>query len=282
MQAIGSALVRGSGGARVTLIQGPPGTGKTAVIAGILAGILFNNPMKPPCNTPSTPAPATGQTLALGRIPTRRVLVCAQSNAAIDELLTRLSARGLATATGASRGLAMLRLGNIDATHAAALRFHIDYVVDAGASGGDPAASEGGSVGRKLRLQLLDVAQRIQALMSGPASGALVLASMCPAGVALQMLCSAAASRTAPRCWLSQALSVSIIPEGPALLCGALHATLNGMQAGRRYSSCTTSGTFSKGSFSSPARRRPRRQWRALAATPAAPRCEPPSSSSAP
>jgi hypothetical protein len=91
LQAIASAIGRGRGPCTVvSLIQGPPGTGKTAVICGILAALLHGNEFKGPA--PAGPPAATGQGLQLDRIPTRRVLVCAQSNAAIDELLCRLSA----------------------------------------------------------------------------------------------------------------------------------------------------------------------------------------------
>jgi senataxin len=51
------------------LIQGPPGTGKTHTITGIISMLIYSNISK--------------------------VLVCAPSNAAIDEVVTRLYRRGL-------------------------------------------------------------------------------------------------------------------------------------------------------------------------------------------
>jgi hypothetical protein len=42
-----------------------------------------------------------------------RILVCAQSNAAIDELLARIARRGLLTAEGTRRPAAIVRLGKV-------------------------------------------------------------------------------------------------------------------------------------------------------------------------
>jgi superfamily I DNA and/or RNA helicase len=166
------ALNRSDGQHVVTLIQGPPGTGKTSVISAILAGLLWNNPFKGGSGPPAPPIACTGQALCLKRTPTRRVLVCAQSNAAIDELLTRLNSRGLPTGSGTSRSVAMLRLGNLDSTHPAALQFHIDYVVDA-LGGGQlgTGGHEQATKVRQLRQSLLSVVQRIESCSRGRASG---------------------------------------------------------------------------------------------------------------
>ena len=50
------------------LIQGPPGTGKTHTIKGVISMISHS------CN--------------------KKILVCAPSNAAIDEIITRLISKG--------------------------------------------------------------------------------------------------------------------------------------------------------------------------------------------
>lgn len=52
----------------ILLIQGPPGTGKTHTITGIISMLMSAGPKK--------------------------ILICAPSNAAIDEIVTRVSARG--------------------------------------------------------------------------------------------------------------------------------------------------------------------------------------------
>ena len=62
------------------LVQGPPGTGKTAAVLGMLSVFLAAN------------SPSPGRE---GTTPTARVLVCAQSNAAVDELCRRIADTGV-------------------------------------------------------------------------------------------------------------------------------------------------------------------------------------------
>lgn len=66
---------------RVTLVQGPPGTGKTACIVAMVSALLLQNASEASLCSSATPGSS---------ISARRVLVCAQSNAAIDELCARL------------------------------------------------------------------------------------------------------------------------------------------------------------------------------------------------
>ena len=68
-----------------TLIQGPPGTGKTRTIIGILQKLVKQQ---------------------------HHILVCAPSNAAVDELLARMIEKGLGVANGTSPPL--VRLGKRD------------------------------------------------------------------------------------------------------------------------------------------------------------------------
>lgn len=96
MQAILTALDQPAASCKVTLIQGPPGTGKTSSIVGMLAGLLAEQTFTRGQETVRVTA-AAGQAIEAQNVPAKRVLVCAQSNAAIDELLTRLDARGLPT-----------------------------------------------------------------------------------------------------------------------------------------------------------------------------------------
>ena len=69
-------------------VQGPPGTGKTSTIV-VLASSLLG---LPPEEGPAAPSRAP-----------RRILVCAQSNAAADELTLRLSQGILDRETGTAR-----------------------------------------------------------------------------------------------------------------------------------------------------------------------------------
>lgn len=94
---------------QVVLVQGPPGTGKTSAILGMLSVFLAANTPKCPAGASkpggggsSKPGAPPGSTAAQPPRrapavvnPTARVLLCAQSNAAVDELCMRLASRGV-------------------------------------------------------------------------------------------------------------------------------------------------------------------------------------------
>ena len=90
--AIAYACSRGDG---FTLIQGPPGTGKTHTILGLIAAFLAVEGQIHP-----------------------RVLVCAPSNAAIDEIASRAVRRGVFGVNGKPRpNTSFIRLGNWKQDH---------------------------------------------------------------------------------------------------------------------------------------------------------------------
>jgi hypothetical protein len=64
--------------------------GKTHVICGILACLLHGNSFKRGDKDEGAPREPNGQGLRQHCIPQKRILVCAQSNSAIDELLGSL------------------------------------------------------------------------------------------------------------------------------------------------------------------------------------------------
>ncbi|KAJ8518486.1 hypothetical protein ONZ45_g4443 [Pleurotus djamor] len=72
----------------ITLIQGPPGTGKTATICGLVKSYLSRLPQ--PIATPTNPQAPITQTGAAQPPITQKVLLCAPSNAAIDEVAKRI------------------------------------------------------------------------------------------------------------------------------------------------------------------------------------------------
>lgn len=142
------------GPARVTLVQGPPGTGKTAAIVGIIsalsacargeeggaagrgrsgggsgaAGLREGGGEKEAQGDRGEREVTWEEQVAAmegGEAPAARVLVCAQSNAAIDELLLRLASRGLYGRDGRRRAAAVVRAGVATPGGKSAL-FHID------------------------------------------------------------------------------------------------------------------------------------------------------------
>ncbi|KAK9868262.1 hypothetical protein WJX84_007623 [Apatococcus fuscideae] len=136
-----------------TLIQGPPGTGKTAAIIGIISALLLARRPVATANGKSSASEAaldaeyaqnkrsrlskkdTGNPLKLtGEAPPVRVLVCAQSNAAVDELVERLGTQGLfaVSSNGKARRIpAMVRMGKMESATSTAQWFQIDAVAAA-------------------------------------------------------------------------------------------------------------------------------------------------------
>ncbi|KAJ4147646.1 hypothetical protein LMH87_002156 [Akanthomyces muscarius] len=114
-----------------TLIQGPPGTGKTktiiAMVGALLSEQLAQAPAKGmPVGVPVRPG-ATNQ--SAGQKP-KKLLVCAPSNAAVDELVTRLK-NGIRTTSGKTRNINVLRLGRTDAISAGVKDVTLDELVRA-------------------------------------------------------------------------------------------------------------------------------------------------------
>uniref|UniRef100_A0A1D2ACK6 DNA2/NAM7 helicase helicase domain-containing protein n=1 Tax=Auxenochlorella protothecoides TaxID=3075 RepID=A0A1D2ACK6_AUXPR len=114
-------------GPSLTLVQGPPGTGKTTAILGMVAAFLgcaagargrAGGTFAPPC---SDSRPASGEAV--------RVLLCAQSNAAVDELVGRLCQRGILDSYGKARAVRVLRLGTLESAAPRASATHIDAIV---------------------------------------------------------------------------------------------------------------------------------------------------------
>jgi senataxin len=109
-----------------TLIQGPPGSGKTKTIVAMVGAILN--------------ATATPQGVAIGRpfgnqesknqSTQKKLLVCAPSNAAVDELVLRLKS-GVKNTRGEFRKINVLRLGRTEAVNAAVKDVTLDALVDA-------------------------------------------------------------------------------------------------------------------------------------------------------
>ncbi|CAK7209340.1 DEAD-box type RNA helicase [Sporothrix bragantina] len=120
------AILHGKANDGFTLVQGPPGTGKTktivAMVGALLTGTIKNNTGAVAMNRPS--AAANNDSTA------KKLLVCAPSNAAVDELVLRLKA-GIKETTGVTRNINVLRLGRSDVINAGVRDVTLDELVKA-------------------------------------------------------------------------------------------------------------------------------------------------------
>ncbi|KAF4549892.1 Helicase SEN1-like protein [Elsinoe fawcettii] len=121
-QAIKSALDNDA----FTLIQGPPGSGKTktivAIVGALLTDSLGSSAGTTRINAPRAPGQGSGDMA-------KKLLVCAPSNAAVDELVMRFK-DGIKTTRGAERKINVVRLGRSDAINSAVQDVTIDELVD--------------------------------------------------------------------------------------------------------------------------------------------------------
>ncbi|XP_031384733.1 helicase SEN1 isoform X1 [Punica granatum] len=147
----------------MSLIQGPPGTGKTRTIVAIVSGLLASlqrkssrlNDMRQSSTScvksririrECTAIARAWQNAALAKqlekdVETNnakamepstrgRVLICAQSNAAVDELVSRITSEGLYGSDGKAYQPYLVRVGNAKTVHSNSLPCFIDTLVD--------------------------------------------------------------------------------------------------------------------------------------------------------
>ncbi|AOA62748.1 Putative helicase and subunit of the Nrd1 complex [Komagataella phaffii] len=122
------AIAGASTSSGFSLIQGPPGTGKTKTILGIVGKVLTTRN-----NLHSTPISIPGAVTSGPRKPetgVRKVLVCAPSNAAVDELVIRLR-EGVPGISGQMFKPKVVRLGRSDAINSAVKDLTLEELVDA-------------------------------------------------------------------------------------------------------------------------------------------------------
>ncbi|KAG6334081.1 hypothetical protein ID866_5013 [Astraeus odoratus] len=105
------------------LIQGPPGTGKTSTICGLVEAFLMKRAL-----------PAT--TIHVGRSssqpdkgPVQKILVCAPSNAAIDEVASRLK-EGYRGIRKRGTPIKVVRIGNEKSLDVSVMDISLDHLVE--------------------------------------------------------------------------------------------------------------------------------------------------------
>ncbi|GMM37123.1 putative DNA/RNA helicase [Saccharomycopsis crataegensis] len=120
-----------------SLIQGPPGTGKTKTILGIVGYILTSNR-----SSSIITAPQKKNHLEVSK--NQKILICAPSNAAVDELVLRLRSK-IKDSEGNDFQPKVVRLGRSDAINSAVKDLTLEELVDKelGAKQDDQVLSDG-------------------------------------------------------------------------------------------------------------------------------------------
>ena len=111
-----------------SLIQGPPGSGKTKTIIAIVGGLLTHALSSSNGASKVSLPKAHGNQAVGGDAAPKKLLVCAPSNAAVDELVMRLK-EGVKTKSGRHHHLNVLRVGRSDAINSQVLDVTMDELV---------------------------------------------------------------------------------------------------------------------------------------------------------
>lgn len=112
-----------------SLIQGPPGTGKTKTILGIVGHFLSSTRAENTIRIP-TPSSSVSRSTTPEEAPKGpKVLICAPSNAAVDELVVRLR-DGIVDSKGASLNPKIVRLGRSDAINQAVRDLSLEELIE--------------------------------------------------------------------------------------------------------------------------------------------------------
>ena len=116
----------------LTLIQGPPGTGKTHTILGIVGAILSGIPSH---NARRKPTPVRigdsfrADEVSSNRTSSNRILICAPSNAAVNEITRRLFTQGVLSSNGGYINPRVVRIGRPELVDADLKPVFLDQMV---------------------------------------------------------------------------------------------------------------------------------------------------------
>ncbi|KAG1742367.1 SEN1 N terminal-domain-containing protein [Suillus paluster] len=111
------------------LIQGPPGTGKTSTICGLVEAFLHKRPR-------AVTSIHVGKTAASSE-PVKKILLCAPSNAAINEIASRLK-EGYRGPQRKASSLKVVRIGTEKAIDISVKDISLDYLVEQKLNGQTP------------------------------------------------------------------------------------------------------------------------------------------------
>ena len=142
----------------ISLLQGPPGTGKTRTVLGILGIVLKKN------NGASVKTPHCGIPESLNiivptsKLPKSQILLCAPSNAAVDELVLRVKS-GVHTPHGVVKPKVVRIVGTNSNLDKRLIEVTLDELVSAELNGTD---NENGDLGKK-RLKLTESFRELRA-----------------------------------------------------------------------------------------------------------------------
>ncbi|KAK4986551.1 DEAD-box type RNA helicase [Elasticomyces elasticus] len=112
-----------------TLIQGPPGSGKTKVIVAIVGALLSDSLGDTTATRIEMPRNVNGGFSSTARHTTKKLLVCAPSNAAVDELVMRFK-EGIKTLGGRHKTINVVRIGRSDNINKSVLDVTLEELVN--------------------------------------------------------------------------------------------------------------------------------------------------------